>query len=170
LPLGAPPPGYDDTPPVDPADAGAIRADRTGADGRHIVIDDPQGDHRLWLRSAAGEPLAIILPIDQQFDLRHRAAGRFFRRLRGLSAGPPPPGLAVTPFQRSRLALLLNILDRLASGSSKREIARDVIYPGFDPASAAEWKASAERRRTQRLCDEAKAMVAAGYRRLVGGR
>lgn len=114
--------------------------------------------------------MAIILPIDRQFDLRHRAAARFFRRVCGLSAGPPPPGLAVTPFQRSRLALLLNILDRLASGGSKREIARDVIYPGFDPASAAEWKASAERRRTQRLCDEAKAMVATGYRRLVGGR
>jgi hypothetical protein len=114
--------------------------------------------------------MAVLLPLDEDFELRLSAAARLFRRLRGVSSGPPPPRLGVTTFQRSRLALLLNVFDRLGGGASKREIASGLIYPGLDPGSAAEWKASAERRRTQRLCDEARAMVAAGYRRLLGGR
>lgn len=170
LPLGPPPSEFEDSPPIDPTRTCAIRADNTGVDGRYIILDDPDGEHRLCLRGEAGEPLAMILPIDGQFELRLRAAGRLYRFLCGQPSGPPPPGLAISLFQRSRLTLLLNIFDRLAVGRSKREIARDVIYPGLDAGSAAEWKASSERRRTQRLCDEAKAMVAAGYRRLLGGR
>ncbi len=157
-------------PPLNLTGAGPILVERAATDGRHLVIADPDGDHRLWLRTPPGAPTAVILPLDEDFELRLGAAARLFRRLRGLNSGPPPARLGVTAFQRSRLGLLLNAFDRLGSGATKREIAQDLIYPGLDPGSAAEWKASAERRRTQRLCDEAKAMVAAGYRRLLGGR
>ncbi len=157
-------------PPLDLTGAGAILADRPATDGRHLVIDDPDGDHRLWLRATPSAAAAIVLPLDDDFELRLGAAARLFRRLRGGSSGPPPPRLVVTRFQRLRLSLLLTVFDQLDRGATKREIARQLIYPGLDPGSAAEWKASAERRRTQRLCDEARAMVAAGYRRLLGGR
>ena len=157
-------------PPLNLTSAGPILVERAATDGRHLVIADPDGDHRLWLRTPLGAPTAVLLPLDEDFELRLGAAARLFRRLRGLNSGPPPARLSVTAFQRSRLALLLNVFDRLGGGASKREIASDLIYPGLDPGSAAEWKASAERRRTQRLCDEARAMVAAGYRRLLGGR
>lgn len=157
-------------PPLDLAGAGPILADRSAAEGRHLVIGDPDGDHRVWLRTAPGAPMAMVLPLDDDFEVRLATAVRLFRRLRGLRGGPMPPKLAVTAFQRLRLTLLLNVFDRLGGGASKREIASDLIYPGLDTGSAAEWKGSAERRRTQRLCDEAKAMVAAGYRRLLGGR
>ncbi len=170
LPLDAAPSNYDVVPPVDVSGAGPFRADHADEDDRHVIVDDPDGAHRLWLRAPNGAPLAIILPLDAEFELRHGAALRFYRRLRGAASGPPPPRLAVTMCQRLRLSLLLNIFDRLGEGLSKREIARDLIYPGLDTGSAAEWKSSAARRRTQRLCDEAKAMVAAGYRRLLGGR
>lgn len=170
LPLDAVPPDYGDVPSLDVTGAGPILADGPTANGRHLIIDDPDGDHRLWLRVASNAPLAMVLPLDDEFELRLGAAARLFRRLRGLGSGPPPPRLAVTAFQRLRLSLLLNVFDRLGDGASKREIARDLVYPGLEPGSAAEWKGSAERRRTQRLCDEAKAMVAAGYRRLLGGR
>ena len=170
MPLGPPPSVFQDCPSIDLSLTGAIRLDHAGEDGRHIILDDPDGGHRVWLRGEAGEPLAMILPIDDQLELRLRAAGRLYRFLWGQPSGPPPPGVGVSPFQRSRLTLLLNIFDRLSLGRSKREIARDVIYPGLDGGPAAEWKSSSERRRTQRLCDEAKIMVAAGYRRLLGGR
>jgi hypothetical protein len=139
-------------------------------DGCHMMIADIDGDHRLWLRGAFGSSIAAVLPIDDDFEQRLAAAARLFRRLRGEPSGPAPPRLRVTPFQRFRLTLLLRIFDREAVGSSKREIASDLVYPGLEPGSSAEWKGSAERRRTQRLCDEAKAMVAEGYRRLLGGR
>jgi hypothetical protein len=172
LPLDAAPSDFDGVPPLDFAGAGPILADGSASDGRHLIIDDPDGDHRLWLRTAPGAPMAMamVLPLNDDFELRLGAAARLFRRLRGMSGGPMPPRLAVTAFQRLRLALLLNVFDRLGGGATKREIAQQLIYPGLDPGSAAEWKASAERRRTHRLCDEAKAMVAAGYRRLLGGR
>jgi hypothetical protein len=157
-------------PPLDVADAGPVLADGPTAQGRHLIIDDPDGDHRLWLRTAPRAPMAMVLPLDDDFELRLGAAARLFRRLRGFNGGPMPPRLAVTAFQRLRLSLLLNVFDHLGGGASMREIARDLIYPSLEPGSAAEWKASAERRRTQRLCDEARAMVAAGYRRLLRGR
>ena len=164
------PPAYDDHPPVDIEVSGLIRRAGDADDGRHLIIAAPEGDHRLWMRSCAGTPMAVVLPLDDEFDLRVGAAIRFFRSLRGEPPGALPPRLHVTPFQRARLALLLAIFDRLLAGASKREIARDIIYPEHESASAAEWKGSNERRRTQRLCDEAKAMVAAGYRRLLGGK
>lgn len=170
LAIDVAPSNYDDLRPLDLTDAGPVVADLSAANGRHLVINDTEGDHRLWLRAAPGAKVAIVLPLDDDLELRVGAAVRLFRRLRGFNGGPLPPRLALTAFQRLRLVLLLNVFDRLGGGASKREIACDVIYPGLDPGSASEWKASAERRRTQRLCDEAKAMVAAGYRRLLGGR
>lgn len=135
-----------------------------------MILADPDGDQPLWLRAEADRPLAVVLPVDEVFELRLGVALRLLRRVRDGAGGPWPPRLAVTPFQRSRLTLLLNIADRLAAGDSKREIARSLVYPGLDPGPSAAWKASAERRRTQRLCDEARAMVAAGYRLLLRGR
>jgi hypothetical protein len=164
------PQAYDDLPSFDIEASGLIRRSGDADDGRHLIIAAPEGDHRLWVRTRPGMAMAVVLPIDDAFDLRLGAALRLFRSLRGDPPGALPARLHVTPFQRARLALLLAIFDRLLAGGTKREIARDIIYPRYDAASAAEWKGSAERRRTQRLCDEAKAMVAAGYRRLLVGK
>ena len=147
-----------------------MRAAANIAGEQFLIVGDAQGDHQLWIRAASDVPAAVALPLDDDFDLRLGAAQRLFRRMRGEPAGPLPSRLRVTPFQRLRLALLLNVFDHLLMGATKREIARDVVYPALESSTAAEWKASAERRRTQRLCDEAKAMVAAGYRRLLRGR
>ncbi|MEA3388469.1 MAG: DUF2285 domain-containing protein [Pseudomonadota bacterium] len=135
-----------------------------------MILADSDGDLRLWLRAEPDRPLAVVLPFDDDFDLRLGVARRLLRRLRDGASGPWPPRLAVTRFQRLRLTLLLNIFDRLKADNSKREIARELIYPGLDPGPSAAWKASSERRRTQRLCDEARAMVAAGYRHLLRGK
>jgi hypothetical protein len=156
--------------PLDPDVLGAARLVRDGPDGRHLILADPEGDQRLWLRAEDQRAAAVVLPLDESFELRLGAAFRLLQRLRGDAAAPQPPHLAPTRFQRLRLALLINIVDRLAAGSSKREIARALIYPGLDPGPAAAWKASSERRRTLRLCDEARAMVTAGYRRLLRGK
>lgn len=164
------PQAYDDLHPVAIEASGVIRRSGDADNGCHLIIAAPEGDHRLWVRTHPGNAMAVVLPIDDVFDLRLGAALRLFRSLRGETPGPLPPRLHVTPFQRARLTLLLAIFDRLLAGGSKREIARDIIYPRHEAASAAEWKGSAERRRTQRLCDEAKAMVAAGYRRLLAGK
>jgi hypothetical protein len=168
--LAAAPIEYSHAVPLDPAAIGIVRGGKDGPDGRYLILDDGVGRHRLWLRDDADGPLAIVLPLDEDGELRLSVALRLLRRIRGRAGIPPPPRLAVTRLQRRRLTLLLNIIDRLADGATKREIARALIYPRMERVSAAEWKASSERRRTQRLCDEAKSMVAAGYRQLLRGR
>lgn len=168
--MDAAPSAYAGGAPLDTDALGAVRAMRAAPDGRHLILADADGDQRLWLRAEDARTPAVVLPLDEAFEMRVGAALRLLRRLRGEPVGPPPPHLAVTRFQRIRLTLLVNIHDRLAAGASKREIARTLIYPGLDPGPAAAWKASSERRRTLRLCDEARAMVAQGYRLLLRGK
>lgn len=156
--------------PLDPGTLGSILADGCAGDGRHMVINDRGGVHRLWIRVPAPmRPLAIVIPLASDIALRLAGAERFARRWRGLSTGPPPPALRLTLFQRRRLTLLLNVLDGHLAGAGRREIAAAVVYPRMTPLHGAAWKGSAERRRTQRLVTEAVALMSGGYRNLLQG-
>ena len=79
-----------------------------------------------------------------------------------------------TAFQALRLHLLLDIIDALLAPGQARpsthEVARRLVYPRLAIGRGAEWKASSERRRTQRLIDEALALMSGGYRALLQGR
>lgn len=126
-------------------------------------IKDPQPD----------QPLAYIIVRDALIDLRRGVAARLDRRLAGAPAGRLPPGLCPTPFQQHRMRLLLNILDLLDTRAPERpttyEIARLLIYPHMAIKRGMEWKSSSERRRTQRLVDEALALMNGGYLALLRG-
>lgn len=102
---------------------------------------------------------------------RTAATLRLEQRLSGLGAahvqGSPRP----TDFQARRLSMLLAILDALQADRRRRvtthEIASQVIYPRLMLGRGAQWKGSSERRRTQRLIEEALSMMRGGYRRLL---
>lgn len=70
--------------------------------------------------------------------------------------------------------MLLDILDAQLvpdeARPSTHEIAGRLIYPRLAIGRGAEWKASSERRRTQRLIDEALGLMNGGYRTLLQGR
>lgn len=151
-----------------------ILADRTLSTGRHLVLGDIDGPHRLWVRDPLkGSTLAYMLPRDDAIDLRYAAIQRLDRRLAGAPPMRLPSGFMPTRFQRRRLSLLLDIVD--AVGSHERtmvtthEIATRLIYPRMTLGRGNEWKSSSERRRTQRLIDEAFALVNGGYRHLLRG-
>lgn len=147
-----------------------IVADHTLADGRHLVIADDGGVHRLWLPDPdPGRPLAIIIANDGHILLRSAIAHRLARRMGGLRPGPLPAAFRPTPFQRQRLTLLLNLLDAHHAHAGRREMASRIVYPRMRPLTGREWAASAERRRTQRLLDEARAIMSGGYRALLLG-
>lgn len=139
--------------------------------GRHLVLGDHDGLHRLWLRdSRPDQPLAYIIVHDSSIDFRLGVAARLDRRLAGASAGRLPPGFCPTSFQQQRLRLLLDILDMLNQGRpTTYDIARLRIYPHMAIKRGMEWKSSSERRRTQRLIDEAVALMRGGYRSLLRG-
>jgi hypothetical protein len=160
--------------PIDLADWPIILNDRTLSSGRHIVLGDIDGPHRLWIRDIiAGQPLAYVVARDDALPLRLAALQRFDRRLAGAPPAKTPPGIQPTPFQRRRLSMLLAILDALLDSAdtppTTHDIARRYVYPGMTIGRGSEWKSSAERRRTQRLIDEALALMRGGYRTLLRG-
>lgn len=156
---------------IDMSVLGDIVAEHEAPDGRHMVVANPDGVHRLWLREPQlGAPPAVIIPADRNFAQCIAAVTRFERRLRGVGCGQPQSGYRPTAFQRNRLFLLLNLLDAEKAGASRREMASALLYRNSVPMGRAEWKGSSQRRRTHRMIDEAKHMMGGGYRALLLGR
>ena len=145
-------------------------ADRQGADGRHLILADPEGDHRVWLAGAdSGQPLAVVLPLDGDFRLRLEGALRLHRHLSGERAGPPPRRLDLTSMQRQRLILMLRAFDGHIAGASYREIAAVLLDPAIRAMTARDWKVSAPHSRVYRLVKDAFALVNGGYLKLFRG-
>ncbi len=151
-----------------------VLVDRQLSDGRHLVLADTDGPHRLWVRAATpGRPVAYVIARDASFELRLAAVRRLDRRLAGAPPAKRPTGFAPTAFQRRRLSLLLDIIDlakdRDDPDVTTYEIARRLVYPRLTIGRGSEWKSSSERRRTQRLIEEAFALRDGGYRALLRG-
>ena len=139
------------------------------------MLGDCNGAHHLWICDPEpGRLLAYVIPRDGAMVQRAAAIRRLDLRLSGVPPGRCPSAMRPTAFQAHRLQLLLDILDALLAAGRARpsthEIADRLIYPCLAIGRGAEWKASSERRRTQRLIDEALALMNGGYRALLQGR
>ncbi|MGL5168065.1 MULTISPECIES: DUF2285 domain-containing protein [Hyphomicrobiales] len=134
-----------------------------------IILADPDGDHHLVVGAIdPAQPLAVLLPLDDNFHIRAEAALRFQRRLFGRAPGPLPRALTLTPRRRLRLVRMVRALDGRSAGATYREIA-GVLFD-TPRQSATEWKTSSIRAQTIRLVKDAETMVRGGYLRLLAGR
>lgn len=111
-----------------------------------------------------GQPLTLLLPVDTEMSIRLDAAARLTHSAGATAAYSP------TPLQRTRLVLLIHILDAIDEGLSKREIARRLIYRNMPELRGATWKGSSERRRIHRLALEALRLRDNGVADLLHGR
>lgn len=171
LALDAAPEGFAEAKPIDGAAFARLLADRLGEDGRHVVIEDAAGEHRLWLRDTTpGRRMAVLIPLDRDFATRMASLARFHRRLFGRPPGPPPRGWPLTPYRRRRLELMLRALDLKLGGASYRAIAVALGESDAAQMRAAEWKGSRERAYVTRLVAAATRMMNGGYRALLRGR
>ncbi|MBL6854278.1 MAG: DUF2285 domain-containing protein [Alphaproteobacteria bacterium] len=137
--------------------------------GPAILLADPDGDHHLVASAIdSAQPLAVLLPLDDDFHIRAEAALRFQRRLFGRAAGPLPRALALTPRHRQRLVRMVRALDGRSSGATYREIA-GVLFESHQQ-TATEWKTSSIRAQTIRLVKDGQTMMHGGYLRLLAGR
>ena len=139
-------------------------------DGRHLLIDDPDGRHRLWL--VDGFPMhgnAFLLPFDGDFGARLHSLQRLHRRLAGKCAGPPLRSLQLSPLQRARLSLQVRALDGEQAGASRREIASVLLDPSARTIPAIEWKNAALRKKVNRIVASAIALMNGGYLTLLRG-
>ena len=139
-----------------------------GIDGRHVIVADATGEHRLWLRDATpGLPLAAVVPLDKDFLTRIASLLRFHRRLLGRTAGPLPRGWPLTAYQLARLDLMFRALDLRERGATYREIAAELGRDDAAKLSASDWKMSASRSFAVRLVRDGMAMMNGAYRKLL---
>ncbi len=149
-------------------DLESTRASAVGADGDHIVVGDPSGDHHLWLRDVrTGQKLAALLALDDDFRVRVLSLIRFQRSLTGRSSGRPPKAWQITRRHRQRLILMVRALEGNLSDASYREIAEALF--GTDAVTRYAWKTSSIRGQTIRLVKDAIGMMRGGYRKLLRG-
>lgn len=166
--LDAAPDGFTTAASVDPRALGALLADEAGIDGRHVIVADAAGEHRLWLRDPApGTPLAAIIPLDKDFITRIASLLRFHRRLLGRAPGPLPRGWPLTAYRLARLDLMLRALDLRNGGATYRQIAAELGREDAARLSATEWKISAARSFVVRLVRDATALMNGDYRKLL---
>ena len=139
-------------------------------DGRHVLVDDPDGRHRLWLIGGVlTHGSAFLLPFDGDFGARLHSLQRLQRRLAGKRAGPPLRSLQLSPRQRARLVLQLRALDGIEEGASRREIAAVLLDGQARDIPAIEWTNAALRKRINRIITRAKLMMSGGYLTLLRG-
>jgi len=166
--LDAAPDGFDTAAAVDPRALGALLADIAGIEGRHVIVGDPAGEHRLWLRDTTpGRPLAAVIPLDKDFITRITSLLRFHRRLLGRAPGPLPRGWPLTAYRLARLDLMLRAMDLRQSGATYREIATALGRHDAARLSASDWKMSASRSFVVRLVRDGIAMMNGDYRKLL---
>jgi len=118
---------------------------------------------RVHIDEAGAEPPAVLLPLDQLFEIRATAAIRLWRGLIGRNPGPDPAALSKA--RRDRHILSLRALDGRLEDASYREIAGALF--GAGEVSERGWKGHDLRDRTIRLVHFGLDMMQGGYRRLL---
>lgn len=140
------------------------------ADGRHVLLGDPDGPHQLWLvDNSFVQGAGFVIPFDDDFPARLHGVQRLHRLLTGRRAGPLLCSLQLTQRQRMRLTLQVRALDGLADGASRREIAAVLLDAQARDIPAIEWTNTALRKRINRIIIRAKAMMNGGYLMLLRG-
>lgn len=134
----------------------------------HILLKDALGAQQLWLRGLrAGQPMAVLIPLDEHVLLRIGGLLRLQRRLAGEALAPLPNGWALTARLRRRLVLMVRALDGHMAQATYREIA--VALYGSGAVARYSWKTSSIRGQTIRLVKDAVVAMKGGYRKLLRG-
>ena len=158
------------TRPIAPDRLAPITARADTENGVHILLDDPDGRHRLWLiQDEQARGSAFLIPFDDDFSARLHSLQRLHRRLTGPRAGPPLRSLQLSPLQRTRLTLLVRALDGEKAGASRREIATVLLDADARRIPAIEWKNAALRKKVNRIVASAVELMNGGHLKLLRG-
>lgn len=146
---------------------GGVIVERAGVNGRNVIIRFDSSDLRLLLPAPAGQPLAAVLPLNDDLPIRATAVLRLWARMVEQPNQQDDP-LALTRQRRDRLLLMVRALDGHLAEASYREIAEVLFGPRRIERQT--WKTSSLRDRTIRLVRGGIDLMRAGYRKLLRGR
>jgi hypothetical protein len=118
---------------------------------------------RLHREDKLEDAIAVLIPLDQLFDIRVASALRLWRGLTGRTPGPDVGVL--TPERRNRLVLALRALDGRLEHATYPEIAA-VLFDS-EPISKRDWISHELRDQTGRIVRLGFSMMRGGYRRLL---
>jgi hypothetical protein len=151
-------------PPTSSAAWPPLRAERTAANERHVLLDNALATQIALLASESlAEPIAFLIPAAPDLPQRVERLLAFWHDL----TNGRPPLQDVTAQRRHRLILGLRALDGRAAGASYRTLAAGLFGAERVPPGAA-WKSHDLRSRTLRLVSDATAIMRGGYRALAG--
>ncbi len=135
----------------------------TGSGDADRVLEHHGTTLRVHLHQDGDGQPAVLLPLDQLFEIRASAAVRLWRCLTGRQLGPDPAALSQA--RRDRLILGLRALDGKLENASYRDIA-DGLF-GAGDLSGRSWKTHDLRDRAIRLVRFGLGMMRGGYRSLL---
>ncbi|SFI60311.1 Uncharacterized conserved protein [Bradyrhizobium sp. Gha] len=141
---------------------------RRAPDGWHAIVPLGGTQHRLCLGKlpASGYAVVVDLPLDAGFELRLRAARRFWLALERRALGRSP--LALPALKRRRLILALRAVDGWQEGNSYRQIAQGLF--GSHRIAERAWKTDDLRSRTIRLVKLGQRLMRLRWRALLDKR
>jgi hypothetical protein len=141
--------------------------EREADDGRHAVLDTPDGAHHLWMPTpiADGAPVVCVAPLSADALQSTAAILRFWRVLMGAPSSAPTSRSDV---RLKRIRLSLKVLDALEEGISYRVLAERLF--GAQRVAAESWRTSSVRDTTIRLARAGRLFTEDRYRRLLGYR
>ena len=145
------------------ADLPAQLARHDTKDGAHVIIRTEGGLQQLWITAgtAAGAPLAAIIPLDAMTAARADAVVQIWKAQARGSSGPRRSRSR----RLERLITALQALDARLDGASYRAIA-EVIFGPRRLADEA-WKTSSLRDAVIRIARTGVALMRGGYRKLL---
>ncbi|WP_258045648.1 DUF2285 domain-containing protein [Mesorhizobium sp. NBSH29] len=142
-------------------DENATRHDRQGLSLR--IAHDFESVRLLLIDGAGlGNPLAAVIPFDENCFDRIEALTRLLRILHGR---PQTADTRLTAQRRRRLRRMLQAVDGHQTGATYREIANVIFGPSR--VSAEPWKTSAIRDATIALVKDGRGLINGGYRDLL---
>lgn len=125
----------------------------------------PAGTHRFVIdrQDDAPETDAIVLPLDDAFEIRVDAARRFWRALNGRPVGQAYGALP----RQSKMRHILNLRahDARRSGATQRGIAETLLTN--QPIASRDWRDHPLRHKVGAILRRADRFVAGGYRDLL---
>ncbi|MBP9235242.1 MAG: DUF2285 domain-containing protein [Hyphomonadaceae bacterium] len=150
--------------PGDQPDRLERTSEKIDGQGAHAMVALRDGA-QMQILAIGAEPIAAVVPLNREGFSRLDAVYRLLAAIHGRAV---PPDTRITQQQRVRMRRMLRAFDGVRDGATQQDIAQTLFRTGR--LDRDEWQASSARHAIKSMLRDARAMIAGGYRGLLGHR